>query len=221
LKSDLALPDLNHHIQCVMTPLPTEDIIRFLRANIEPLTDATYGNSYRASVTLTDGLELPCVMFRNSSRLVELAIRRFKEEQSGKSIFNKSSGMGYKEIIKTFVANGNCINDYDIAKVKKSDFAFPVQVLKQINGETKMGWTGFVAKMHDGNQFAFGTTFQFDFFNLPAGYSTTDIVKIVNHSYLDKNGNLKNYHDPKDYDSFDRSLIYRERPYFECYLDNL
>jgi len=204
-----------------MTSLPTEDIVKFLQTNIEPLTDNIYGNGYRASVTLTDGLQLPCVLFRNSSQLVDLAVRRFKEEQSGKSIFSKSSGMGYRDIVKTFVANGNCINNYDIAKVDKSDFAFPLQTLKQIRGETKMGWTGFVAKMNDGNQFAFGTSFLFDFFNLPKGYSPTDIVEIINHSYIDKDGNLKSYHDPKVYEEFDRSLVFRKRPYFECYLDNL
>jgi len=204
-----------------MTPLPIEHIIKFLKTNIEPLTDTIYGDGFRASVTLTDGLKLPCVLFRNSSKLVDLAVRRFKEEQSGKSIFSKSSGFGYREIIKTFVASGNCINHYDIAKVDISDFAFPLQTLKQIRGETKMGWTGFVAKMNDGHQFAFGTSFLFDFFNLPKGYSPTNIVEIINHSYLDKDGNLKSYHDPKVYEEFDKSLVYRERPYFECYLDNL
>lgn len=205
----------------VMTPLPTEDIIKFLKTNIEPLTDNIYGDGFRASVTLTDGLQLPCVLFRNSTKLVDLAVRRFKEEQSGKSIFSKLSGLGYREIVKTFVAGGNCINHYDIAKVDKSDFAFPLQTLKQIRGETKMGWTGFVAKMQDGKQFAFGTSFLFDFFDLPKDYVPTDIVEIINHSYLDKEGNLKSYHDPKVYEEFDRSLVYRERPYFECYLDNL
>lgn len=204
-----------------MTPLSTEDIIKFLKANIEPLSDTIYGNGYRASVTLTDGLHLPCVSFRNTSKLVDLATRRFKEEQSGKSIFSKSLGLGYREIVKTFVASGNCINHYDIAKVGKSDFAFSSQTLRQIHGETKMGWTGFVAKMKDEKQFAFGTSFLFDFFDLPKGYIPSDITEIINHSYLDKEGNLKGYHDPEVYEDFDRSLVYRERPYFECYLDNL
>ena len=30
-----------------------------------------------------------------------------------------------------------------------------------------MGWTGFVAKMNDGKQFAFGTPFLFKFFDMP------------------------------------------------------
>ncbi len=204
-----------------MTPLPIEDIIKFLKTNIEPSPDHVYGDGYRVSVTLTDGLQLPCVLFRNSSKLIDLAARRFKEEQSGKSIFSKSSGFGYREIVKTFVANGNCINHYDIAKVDKSDFAFPLQTLRLVRGETKMGWTGFIAKMRDGKQFAFGTYFLFDFFDLPNGYLPTDIVEIVNHSYLDKDGNMKSYHAPEVYEEFDRNLVYRERPYFECYLDNL
>lgn len=204
-----------------MAPLPIEDIINFLKTNIQPLSDSIYGYGYRASVTLTDGLHLPCVLFRNSSKIIDLAIKRFNEEQSGKSIFIKSSGLGYRDIIKTFVTSGNCLNYYDIAKVDKSDFAFPEQTLKLIRGETKMGWTGFVAKMKDGKQFSFGTSFLFDFFDMPKGYSPNDIIEIINHSYLDKNGNLKSYHVPEVYKEFDKSLVYRERPYFECYLDDL
>jgi hypothetical protein len=93
-----------------MNSLPDKDIIKFLKANIQPLDDNTYGLGYRASATLKDGTFLPCVIFRNPSTLINLAIRRFKEEQSGKSIFSKSSGLGYREIVKTFVASGNCVN---------------------------------------------------------------------------------------------------------------
>jgi hypothetical protein len=204
-----------------MTPLPIEDIIKFLKTNIRPLNDSFYGNGYRASVTLTDGLYLPCVMFRNTSNTIDLAIKRFDEEKSAKSIFSKSSGLGYRDIVKTFVTSGNCLNYYDISKVEKSDFAFPEQTLRQIRGETKMGWTGFVAKMKDGKQFSFGTSFLFDFFDMPKGYSPNDIIEIINHSYLDKDGNLKSYHVPEVYKKFDKSLVHREKPYFECYLDNL
>lgn len=204
-----------------MAPLPAEEIINFLKNNIQPLNDSVYGDGYRAAVTLTDGLRLPCVLFRNPSKIIDLAIRRFNEERSGKSIFSKSSGLGYKEIVKTFVAGGNCINYYDVAQVDKSEFAFPKNTLKQIHGETKMAWTGFVAKMKDGKLFAFGTSFLFEFFSMPQGYSTEDIVEVINHSYIDKQGNLKSYHAPEVYEEFDRSLVYRERPFFECYIDNL
>ena len=204
-----------------MAPLPAEEIIKFLKNNIQPLNDSVYGDGYRVAVTLTDGLRLPCVLFRNPSKIVDLAIRRFNEERSGKSIFSKSSGLGYKEIVKTFVAGGNCINYYDVAEVDKSEFAFPKNTLKQIHGETKMAWTGFVAKMKDGKLFAFGTSFLFEFFSMPQGYSTEDIVEVINHSYIDRQGNLKSYHAPEVYEEFDRSLVYRERPFFECYIDNL
>jgi hypothetical protein len=64
-----------------------ENIIRFLRDNVEPLDDSTYGLSYRASAYLTDGIYLPCVIFVNPKLTVNLALRRFKEEQKGKGIF--------------------------------------------------------------------------------------------------------------------------------------
>lgn len=201
----------------------SKDIIEFLKNNIEPLEDNTYGLGYRASVYLTDGTFLPCVIFRNQKTVVNLAIRRFKEEKTGNGIFNRSSGFGYYNIVKNFVTNGNCINDYDIERVEKSKFAFPLKIQKQIKGETNMGWTGFVAKMKDGKLFGFGTTFLWQFFQMPNNYSIDDIEEIINHSYVLKNGELRSYREgfvtrPDEYKD---AVVYRERPFFECYIDNL
>lgn len=144
-----------------------DQIIRFLINNIETLDDNVYGPGYRASVYLVDGTFLPCVIFRNPKTVVNLAMRRFKEEQSGKGIFSRSSGLGYADIVKSFVTKGNCINDYDIERVEKSKYAFPLKVQQQIHGETTMGWTGFAAKMKDGKHFGFGTSFHWEFFQMP------------------------------------------------------
>lgn len=206
-----------------MNSLPDKDIIKFLKDNIHPLDDNAYGLGYRASATLKDGTFLPCVIFRNPATLINLAIRRFKEEQSGKSIFSKSSGLGYREIVKTFVASGNCVNHYDIAKVDKSRFAFPLDAQKQIKGETSMSWTAFVAKFKDGRHLSFGTTWNWEFFDLPDDFNAEDIVEIINHSYLLKTGEIVGHRS-----SFDRvtrknemEKIYSDRQFFECYVDNL
>lgn len=71
-----------------------DEIINFLKENIEPLEDNVYGVGYRASVYLKDGTFLPCVLFRNPNAVVNLAIRRFKEEKGGNGIFSKSRGVG-------------------------------------------------------------------------------------------------------------------------------
>ena len=201
----------------------TEEIIKFLKHNIEPYPDSSYGQGYRASATLTDGTFIPCVMFRNPSTIVDLAIRRFKEEQSGKSIFSKSSGQGYADIVKNFVASGNCINYYDIAKVDKSKNAFPLNILKQIKGETTMSWTGFVLKMKDGKCFGFGTRFLNAFFAMPDNYSPDDIVEVINHSYISTTGDVcshkvRFFDWPTDYDN---NAVHNERPYFDCFIDSL
>jgi hypothetical protein len=200
-----------------------DKIIKFLKENIEPLEDNAYGLGYRASVYLTDGTFLPCVIFRNPKEVVNLAMKRFKEEQSGKGVFNRSSGLGYYEIVKTFVTRGNCINDYDIERVDKSKFAFPLTILRQIRGETTMGWTGFAAKMKDGKYFGYGTTFHFEFFQIPDGYSVEDIEEIINHSYVLENGKLRSHRESNQTltDEWKNAVIYRERPFFECYVDNL
>lgn len=204
-------------------PLSREQLIKFLKENIEPLEDNFYGIGYRASVYLIDGTYLPCVYFRNPSKIVNLAIKRFKEERTGNGIFSKSSKMGYYDIVKSFVTNGNCINESDIAKVEKSPYAFPISILKQIQGETTMSWTCFVAKMKDAVNIGFGTTFYTDFFDMPDGYSVEDIIEIINHSYICESGQMYTYRERPfmSSDDYDKIIVYREKPFFECYIDNL
>ncbi|MEP6646707.1 MAG: hypothetical protein ABJC12_06435 [Saprospiraceae bacterium] len=204
-----------------MNSLRTKDIVQFLKNNIEPIEDKFYGKGYRATAYLTDGTCLPCVEFRSVGNITNLAIRRFKEELSGKSIFGKSSGLGYYEIVKSFVAQGNCVNDYSIAKVEKSKYAFPLQIIKQIKGETSMGWTGFVAKMKDGNIFAFGTDFHFSFFEMPPDYHSDDIIEIINHSYIGSDGEIKSHHEFNPNPDLSIQTVFRSKPFFECFMDDL
>lgn len=201
----------------------TEEIIKFLKDNVGPLADNAYGPGYRASVYLTDNTYLPCVIFRNPKIIIELAKRRFDEEKKGKGLFAKASGLGYSDIVKTFVTKGNCVNDYDIMRVEKSKYVLPTAIASQIRGETTMGWTGFAAKMKDGKYFSFGTSFHFEFFDMPDNYSSSDIIEIINHSYTTTSGELKQhkvpfFEEPVDYD---KTIIHRERPFFECYIDDL
>ena len=194
----------------------------FLRDQIEPIPDSIYGPGYRAEVVLLDGTILPCVIFRSAEPLVNLAIRRFKEEQGGKSIFARGSGRGYRDIVKTFVASGNCINDYDISEVRKSRFAIPMSLLKTLQGETTMSWTSFAGKHKDGRHIGFGTSFRADFFSLPDGVDFEDLVEIINHSYVLKSGELRSHTVPfmTPPDDYSEAVVFRERPSFECFLDN-
>lgn len=205
-----------------MEQMNEKDISAFLKNTIEPLENDSFGKGYRASVQLVDGLFLPCVVFRNPNDTVELAARRFKEEQSGHGIFRNIAN-GYKEVVKSFVTKGNRINVYDIASVEESKFAFPTSVMKQIRGETTMSWTGFAAKMKDGKYLGFGTRFSFEFFHMPDNYSVNDIVEIINHSYVLKNGELHSHEIAfnKHPDNYKDAVVFRERPFFECFIDNL
>ena len=130
--------------------------------------------------------------------------------------------MGYRDIVKTFVASGNCINDYDIAEVDKSRFAIPLSLLKTVRGETTMGWTGFAGRLKDGQHIGFGTSFRTDFFSLPDGVEFDDIVEIINHSYVRRSGELCSHRDPSStlHADYKEAVVYRERPAFECFLDN-
>lgn len=197
-------------------------IIQFLTKNITPLPNTIYGKGYRASVTLTDGTYLPCVIFRSPRDKVNLAIKRFKQEKSGKGIFNFGGSSAYYQIVKNFVAIGNTVNYFDIEKIEKSPYAFPNNILKSIEGETTMGWTGFTARMKDGKLFGFGTQFTTEFFSLPEGYETDDIVEIINHSFVDTDGQLRYHKSPENiHINWEEVKVYRERPFFECYIDGL
>ena len=66
------------------------EIIQFLKDNIEPLKKEFEGNQYRCSAYLKDGTYLPCVIFQNPGPTVNQAIKRLKEERTGKSIFAKT-----------------------------------------------------------------------------------------------------------------------------------
>jgi len=193
------------------------EIISYLKSNIEPLEDEFYGAGYRAAAYLTDGTYLPCVIFRNTNKTVDLAMKRFKEEQTGCSFFENATN-GYYEIAKTFIAKGNRVDERDIASVEMSKYAFPLSILRQIKGETGMGWTGFVAKMKDDRYVGFVTYSHTEFFFMPESYSVEDIVEIINHSYVTKTGELHSFSQLEDYG---KVVIHRECPFFVCYMDDL
>ena len=181
-----------------------EEINAFLRKNVEPFPPvAPYGERYRASATLTDGLRLPCVVFESASRYVDLAIKRF-EDTRGKKELNTTTD--YRAIVRNFVATGNTLNDYDIREVGLSPFAIPLARTREIKGETSMGWTDFYATMSDGAEFRFGTTFLIEFFEMPEGYTANDIQKITPAVRGDA-PRIEN--------------IYRERPFFTCYINGI
>ena len=185
-----------------------EEIAKFIKKNIEPLPAIEpYGIRYRVSASLNDGTSLPCVVIEPVKNIVKLAMRRFEEEKKGgvKAILRGGKG-DYPEIVKSFVAGGNRVNHYDIASIEDSRFAIPLSRLKEIKGETAMGWTEFYAIMKDGKEFRFGTTFLTEFFDMPSGYSATDIEKVVPAIRGEA---------PR------QENIHREKPFFTCYIDRI
>jgi hypothetical protein len=177
----------------------TEEISEFLRKHVEPLP----GERYRVSATLKDGLHLPCVVFESASRYVDLAIKRFDETRRDKSL---NIMMDYRAIVRSFVATGNTVNEYDVHEVSVSPFAIPLARAREIGGETSMSWTEFYATMTDGTEFRFGTSYLIEFFAMPDGYTANDIQKVVPAVRGEKPHIEK---------------IYRERPFFTCYIDGI
>ena len=185
---------------------------------VEPIEDAIYGPRYRCSLTLNDGTFLPCAVLQSRERLLELAKRRIKEEMSGKGALAMPDPYG--EIVRSFVTHGNRINDYEVSSASESKHAIPLALLSQIHGETLMGWTGWVFKMNDGKLFSYGTSFRFEFFQLPERYAFSDVAEVINHSFVDSTGALRSLENglPEEY-RFE--AVFRERVFFECAVDGL
>jgi hypothetical protein len=187
---------------------------------VEPFEDSSYGSRYRCSLTLKDGTYLPCTVLQSKQKLVELAKRRIKEEMGREGHLGGDDPYG--RIVSSFVTRGNRINDDDVISATPSPFAIPLALLHQIHGETTMAWTGWVFEMSDGNMFSYGSSFSMEFFQLPDGYSFSDVIKVHNHSYVGKNGELLPLQQggflPDDYKDI---FLLRERVYFTCAIESI
>ncbi len=80
-----------------------------------------------------------------------------------------------------------------------------------------MGWTAFVAEMNDGSMHSFGTSFSFEFFDLPEGYSYGDVKRIISDAIFSETDGLI----PCSLAAMKNVRVYREKPFFTCYLDQL
>jgi hypothetical protein len=179
-----------------------KEIADFVRRNIEPLPALhPYGERYRVSGILRDGTALPCIVVESASKRIDLALRRFKETKPP-----VESRESYLAVVRNFVAVGNRLNDYDLRELSISPHAIPLARLREINGETTMGWTEFTAIMSDGRPFLFGTRFLTEFFDMPQGYSAQNISRIIPAVEGKPSG---------------EQPIYREKPFFTCYIDCL
>lgn len=169
-----------------------------------PINDGTTGNVYRCAARLIDGLFLPCVAVRSSEPTVDLALRRFEETRADAALPARQrrfgSGMTYRDIVRSLTTTGSSIDWYQIASLEPSDFAIAPERLREIKGETSMGWTRFVCVMQDGCEFSFGTSWNIEFFHMPAGYTAHDVVRILP-------------------DEARGEPVYKDRPFFTCYLE--
>jgi hypothetical protein len=181
----------------------SNQIVEWLRAHVAPTPDLCGCNAFRCSAYLTDGLYLPCVLVREASAHVRLAMDRFEESRrSGISDPRNIKPGHYPTIVSSFVTHGNFVRIADVARVEASPFAIPATRLFEIEGETAMSWTAFAAIMDDGREYSFGTTWSTDFFSMPDGYSAERVRQIVPH---------RNVEQP----------VYRERPFFECFVEGI
>jgi hypothetical protein len=80
-----------------------------------------------------------------------------------------------------------------------------------------MSWTAFVVEMKDETMYSCGTSFRFEFFDLPEGYSHSDIARIHSGMVYSKERGLAAF----SMDALKEKHTYREKPFFTCYLAEL
>ncbi len=196
---------------------------QFAQSSTDDFPYDAHGPGYRCSFELTDGLMIPCGIIRRKQYLVDLALERFETEKAGKGVFSNSESP-YRNIVSHFVTSGNRINEFAIKSVSASRYALPLSLLEQIQGETVMSWTGWVFEMSDGKLFSYGSSFSFEFFDIPDGYEFRDVARVHNNSFVAPDGTVTNIRDnPEKWREWMQSdaggSMFRERPYFECYID--
>ena len=127
----------------------------------------------------------------------------------------------YGQIVATFMT-GNSIAGYNVQSASESKFAIPMPLLKQIHGETTMGWTGWVFRMKDGRLFSYGSTFNMEFFQLPEGYEFSDVEEVVNHAFVDSAGLVSSLRRGAGLPSnYPHGSVLRERVFFTCAVDGI
>ena len=193
-------------VRANMTPA---EMATFVVQNIEPLADKIYGNRYGVAAHLIDGTYLPCVVLQSKEDQANLALRRFKDLRWKRE--------QYRSVVEVFVSGGSRVAEYHLQNVEISPFAWPLEILRNIHGETTMGWTAFVAEMKDGTLYSYGTQFNFEFFDLPSGYLHSDIAKIHSGMIYSKPRGIENFSMP----AAKEIQPLREKPFFTCYLKDL
>ncbi len=204
-----------------MLKYTNETVEAFINSGEPPMPDPTYGDGYRCSTILKDGTELPCVIIRRNDRLIDSVIKSIEAERRGR--MDPTGGIDpQREFVKALATGGNRLSFHEIDSIRPSRFAIPLPILEQIEGETVMAWTGFVLEMADSALFTYGSSYNFAFFDIPGGYQFSDVVTVHNHAFVDRSGRLVDMRaDPENTNlDYDEDVpVFRERSFFECFVD--
>lgn len=196
------------------------DWVKKIVGSVEPIDDSIYGPQYRCSLTLRDGTFLPCAVIQSRDRLVEFARKQIREEMQRIGPIGSYDPVG--QILSTFVAGRNRVNDYNVVDAAPSRFAIPLSLLERIHGETTMAWTGWVFRMKDKREFSYGSSYLTEFFELPDGYEFSDVDEVINHSFVNSDGELtrleQGWYLPSGYPG---QGLFSDRAFFSCAVDGI
>ena len=113
----------------------------------------------------------------------------------------------YTDVINGLLTKSGRIPAKEIGALEPSAYAIPVKLREQIEMETSLGWTRFQGVMKDGSLHEFGTEWRTEFFQMPEGYSASDLIQVMPV--------------PEESEQHPNVPLFRERPSFHCYVDGL
>jgi hypothetical protein len=113
---------------------------------------------------------------------------------------------------------GSTVAAADIGRLEASPFAWPAELLRQIETNTFRNWSVFVVEMRDGRRFSYRTPNGSPFLDLPEGCSHTDVSAIHNHMVHKADRGTLTY-EQHFWDDTEVNYL-GARPYFTCILDD-
>jgi len=195
-------------------------------SSVEPILEPIYGPLYRCSLTLRDGMHIPCAVLQSKPRYIEVMKMLLDDALARKRLWLQGADDlevdPYDSTLSSFISETNIVKDSDIASVEISPYATPPSLINYIQEETLMGWTGWVLEMNDGKRFAYGAEHSKYFVELPDGYGFTNLARVYRHSYLSDDGQLCSLERARrPPDKYQEMKLLRERNYFTCYIDDI
>jgi len=202
-------------------------VLEYIENRVDRFPDPTFGEGARCSVYLKDGTYLPCVLLRDWQKAVSLFMARLDQEGSGRAVLAEIKDIAEQSLVRFFITNQNIVKLSDIASIEVSPYAIPHSFLRELdlNSDNKLlpkNTLSFVLEMNDDQLFLYeNRALNQEFYDLPSGYSFSDVKKVHKSAYKHPDGLVRRvpitYKDEQI--KFMPEESFTQKPFFVCYTE--